>query len=94
MREAPGIVEKLPPDRLIEAELVAKIGEALGRHDVLAGPHLDWVAGHEPDRDESQEHQRQKGRDGQRNAAKEVSEHGRSKTNGPALSQRARTGLT
>ncbi len=53
MREAPDIAEKLPPHRLVEAELVAKIGEALGRHDVLAGPHLDRIAGHEPDRHES-----------------------------------------
>ena len=84
MREAPDIAEKLPPHRLVEAELMAKIGEALGRHDVLAGPDLDRIAGHEPDRDEGEEHQRQKGRDGQRDPAKEIGEHGRSETNGPA----------
>ena len=64
---------------------MAEVGEPLGRHAMLAGPHLHRIARHETDRGEGQEHQRQKGRDGQRDAAKEVGEHGRSETNGPRL---------
>ena len=82
MREAPDIVEKLLPDRLVEAELMTEVGQPLRRHAMLAGPDLDRIARHQPDGDESQEHQRQKGRDGQRDAAKEIGEHGRSENDG------------
>src|SRR5208283_5290167 len=82
MPETPDIVEKLFPDRLIEAELMTEVCQPLRRHAVLADPDLDRIARHQPDGDESQEHQRQKGRDGQRDAAKEIGEHGRSENDG------------
>src|SRR5580658_5012402 len=88
MPEAPDIVEKLLPDRLIEAKLMAEVGQPLRRHAALARPDLDRIARHQPDRDESQEHQRQEGRDGQRDAAKEVSKHGRPENDGLRLSTR------
>ena len=62
---------------------MAKIREPLRRHAVLAGPHLDRIARHEADRREGQEHQRKESRDGERDAAKEVGDHGLSENNGP-----------
>ena len=82
MRQAPDIIEKLFPDRLVEAELVAEVGQPLRRHAMLASPHFDRITRHEPDGDECQEHQRKEGRDGQRDAAKEINEHGRSENDG------------
>src|SRR5580704_10262666 len=85
MREAPDIVEKLPPHRLVEAELMTKIRQPLRRHAVFARPDLDRIARDEPDRREGQEHQREESRDGERDASKEVGDHARSETNGPRL---------
>ena len=82
MREAPDIVQKLLPDWLIETELMTEVNQPLRRHAALADPDLDRVARHQTDGDESQEHQRQKGRDGQRDAAKDIGEHGRSENDG------------
>ena len=78
VQELPHIVEELPPQRLVEPELVAEVGEPFGRNPMLADPDLDGVAGDEADRDEGEKHQRQKRRDRQRDAAEKVSEHGRS----------------
>ena len=61
--DLPEIVEELLPDRLVEAELVAKLGQPLGRDAAFAGAHLDRIARHEADRDEGQEGDREKGRD-------------------------------
>ena len=52
------IVEELLPDRLVEAELVAEVGQPLRRNAVLADAHLDRIARHQADRDEGEEHQR------------------------------------
>ena len=71
-----GVVEKLSPDRLVEAELMTQDREPFRRDAALAHAHLDRIAGHEADRDEGQEHQRQKRRDGQRDAAYEIDQHG------------------
>ena len=63
------IVEELLPHRLVEAELMAELGEPFGRNAALADAHLDRIARHQVDRDEGDEHQRDEGRDGQREAA-------------------------
>src|ERR1700722_10831174 len=91
MREAPDIVEKLPPHRLVEAELMTKIRQPFRRHAVLASPDLDRIARDEPDRRKGQEHQREESRDGERDAAKEVGDHGLSKPTGPAMHRGCRS---
>src|ERR1700733_11108746 len=89
MREAPDIIEKLLPHRLVEAELMTEVSEPFRRHAVLASPDLDGIAWHETDRREGQEHQRNESRDGERDASKEVGCHGDPKPTGPALTSLA-----
>ena len=50
MHEMAEIVEELPPDRLVEADFVAQLGEPLRRDAALAGAHLDRIARHQADR--------------------------------------------
>ena len=90
VRETPDVVEKLLPNRLVEPQLMAKVRQPLRRHAVLADPHLHRIARHETDRREGQEHQRQKCRDRERDAAKKIDEHGRSENDGPRLLRRRR----
>jgi hypothetical protein len=76
VRDLPEIVEKLFPHRLVETELMAEMGQTLGRDAALAGTGLDRVARHEPDRDEGEEGDGQEGRNDQQHAPDDETEHG------------------
>ena len=65
MQQLPDIVEKLLPDRLIEAKLVPEIGEPFGGNAMFAGSDFNRIAGHKPDRDKGHEHQSNEGRNRQ-----------------------------
>ena len=69
------IVEELPPQRLVEAHLMAQLRQPLRRDAALAHAHLDGVAGHEPQHHESDEHERDECRNCQRQALEEEPDH-------------------
>jgi hypothetical protein len=70
------VVDELLPHRLVQAQLVTEHRQAFGRNAALAHPHLHRIARHQPDGDEGDEHQRDERRDGERQAAQQVAEHG------------------
>ncbi len=75
VKQPPDIVEELLPNRLIEPELMAELGETLRRYAVLADPHLHRISRHQPDRDEGHEHQRHESRQRQCDPADEKPDH-------------------
>ncbi len=69
VQQLPHVVDKLLPNRLVQAELVAEHRQPLRADAALADAHLHRIARHQPDRDEGDEHQRDEGGYRQREAA-------------------------
>ena len=53
LQHLPDVVQELPPHRLVEAELVAQLGQALRIDAALAGADLDRIARHQVDQHET-----------------------------------------
>ena len=56
---------------------MAELGQTLRRNATLADAHFHWIARHEAYRYKGREHQRDKSRYRQKNAANEIREHGK-----------------